>query len=83
MKSVNKNYSYNRESDGEEWIGLPNNGGDIGDMIDICNELNNLLDMKKRLEKMLLEAGEPDDFTDVKDSELFMKIYEQYHPQNF
>lgn len=26
-----------------EWIGAPNNGGDVGDMLDIVGELNGLL----------------------------------------
>lgn len=26
-----------------EWIGAPNNGGDLGDMLDIVGELNGLL----------------------------------------
>jgi hypothetical protein len=26
-----------------EWIGAPNNGGDVGDMLDIVSELNGLL----------------------------------------
>lgn len=35
----------------EKWIQKPNNGGDVGDMMDIVDELNYLYDRMNRLEQ--------------------------------
>lgn len=35
-------YRLHRDSDDGDWIARPNNGGDVGDLQDICDELNKL-----------------------------------------
>lgn len=36
-------YTKNADDGDGEWIGCPNNGGDVGDMLDTVEELNGLL----------------------------------------
>lgn len=44
------------EEDGTRWIARPHNGGDVGDMRDIVDELNNLLQERNKLEVALNAA---------------------------
>lgn len=44
-------YKLYREKDGELWIGLPNNGGDIGDLSEIVLVLNEQLAKIEELER--------------------------------
>lgn len=45
-------YALLKDLDGE-WISYPNNGGDVGDMVDIVDELNLLYNKVKEYEKEL------------------------------
>jgi hypothetical protein len=55
-------YKLHREKDGELWIGLPKNGGDIGDLLETVLVLNEQLDEIEELKREIIllkcEMGE-------------------------
>jgi hypothetical protein len=46
-------YTLYTEPNGDQWISAPMNGGDVGDLSDIVEELNALYDKNKAYKKII------------------------------
>lgn len=70
--TMENQYDYQCGTSAEDppWINAPNNGGDIGDLIDIAAELNRLRDALIRLNKAVVTRMSADEPTGAERLEL-------------
>lgn len=70
---------YTLRKDPEPWIALPNNGGEVGDMADIVDELNKL---KWERDLLALLASEKPEFFNPLHAALAVELRDKILQQN-